>query len=61
MAGLTPAEHKIAELVARGQSNLEIAFNLKITERTVKAHLTSIYEKTKTGNRLGLALLINRG
>ena len=24
---------------------------IKITERTVKAHLTSIYEKTKTGNR----------
>lgn len=50
-AGLTPAEHKVVELVAQGQSNLEIAFNLKITERTVKAHLTSIYEKTKTGNR----------
>jgi DNA-binding CsgD family transcriptional regulator len=27
----------------------------------VKAHLTSVYEKTKTGNRLSLALLINRG
>jgi two-component system nitrate/nitrite response regulator NarL len=61
LAGLTPAEHKVAELVARGQSNLEIAFNLKITERTVKAHLTSIYEKTKTGSRLSLAMLINRG
>jgi two-component system nitrate/nitrite response regulator NarL len=61
LAGLTPAEHKVARLVARGQSNLEIAFNLKITERTVKAHLTSIYEKTKTGSRLSLALLINRG
>ncbi|MCX5819874.1 MAG: hypothetical protein NT047_08190 [Deltaproteobacteria bacterium] len=24
-------------------------------------HLTSLYEKTKTGNRLSLALLINRG
>jgi two-component system nitrate/nitrite response regulator NarL len=61
LVDLTRAEHKVAELVARGQSNLEIAFNLKITERTVKAHLTSIYEKTKTGSRLSLALLINRG
>lgn len=61
LTGLTPAERKIAELVAQGQSNLEIAFNLKITERTVKAHLTSIYQKTKTGSRLSLALLINRG
>lgn len=61
MAKLTRAERNIAELVARGQSNLEIASDLNITERTVKAHLTSIYAKTKTGNRLNLALLINLG
>ena len=61
MAKLTRAERHIAELIARGKSNLEIAADLNITERTVKAHLTSIYEKTKTGNRLNLALLINLG
>jgi two-component system nitrate/nitrite response regulator NarL len=61
MAKLTKAERQIAEFVARGKSNLEIAADLHITERTVKAHLTSIYSKTKTGNRLNLALLINLG
>jgi two-component system nitrate/nitrite response regulator NarL len=61
LAGLTKMERKVAELVAQGETNLEIAADLKITERTVKAHLTSVYEKTKTGNRLSLALLINRG
>lgn len=61
MEKLTKAERNIAELVARGESNLEIAADLNITERTVKAHLTSIYAKTKTGNRLNLALLINLG
>lgn len=61
LAGLTAMEHKVAEMVAQGRTNLEIAADLKITERTVKAHLTSVYEKTKTGNRLSLALLINRG
>ena len=60
-AGLTRMERKVAELVAQGQPNLEIAAGLNITERTVKAHLTSVYEKTKTGSRLSLALLINRG
>jgi DNA-binding NarL/FixJ family response regulator len=60
LAGLTKMERRVAGLVARGQSNLEIAANLDITERTVKAHLTSIYEKTKTGSRLSLALLLNR-
>jgi len=43
MAKLTKAERQIAEFVARGKSNLEIAADLNITERTVKAHLTSIY------------------
>jgi two-component system nitrate/nitrite response regulator NarL len=61
LIGLTKMERRVAELVARGETNLEIASDLKITERTVKAHLTSVYEKTKTGNRLSLALLINRG
>lgn len=61
LSGLTKAERLIAERVAQGASNLEIAAEFKITERTVKAHLTSIYEKTKTGNRLNLALLINMG
>ena len=61
LAELTRMEHKVAELVARGRTNLEIAADLDIAERTVKAHLTSVYEKTKTGSRLSLALLINRG
>lgn len=61
LAGLTKMERRVAEMVAQGRTNLEIAADLNITERTVKAHLTSVYEKTKTGNRLSLALLINRG
>lgn len=61
LESLTKREREIANLIAQGQSNLEVAANLNITERTVKAHLSSIYEKTKTGSRLNLALLINRG
>ncbi len=61
LADLTRMERIVAEQVAVGRTNLEIAADLGITERTVKAHLTSAYEKTKTGNRLGLALLINKG
>ena len=57
---LTPREREIAELVSKGQSNLEVAFELNISERTVKAHLSSTYAKTGTGSRLNLALLFNR-
>lgn len=60
LESLTPREHEIAEVVAQGQSNLEVAYNLNISERTVKAHLSSIYAKTGTGNRLNLALLFNQ-
>jgi DNA-binding NarL/FixJ family response regulator len=61
LESMTKREQEIADLVTQGQTNLEIAANLDIAERTVKAHLSSIYEKTKTGNRLNLALLVNRG
>jgi DNA-binding NarL/FixJ family response regulator len=59
LAALTRMERKVTELVARGLTNLEIAAELTITERTVKAHLTAIYEKVHVGNRLSLALLVN--
>ncbi|HDI59435.1 MAG TPA: response regulator transcription factor [Desulfobacteraceae bacterium] len=61
LASLTPREQEIAKKVAEGLANLEIAADLNITERTVKAHLTSIYEKTGTASRLSLALLVNQG
>lgn len=61
LAVLSQMEHRVAELVSRGLTNLEIAADLDIVERTVKAHLTAIYSKLHIGNRLSLALLINKG
>ena len=57
---LTPMEKTVARLVARGMTNLEIAAELKIAERTVKAHLSAIYDKMHVANRLSLALLVNQ-
>lgn len=57
---LSPREHQIALLVAEGWKNPSIAEELDITERTVKAHLSSIYSKTRTKGRLNLALLIKK-
>ena len=57
---LSDREYQIAGLVAEGLSNLEIAEQLGITDRTVKAHLGAIYAKTSTRGRLGLALLVNQ-
>ena len=47
-------------IAAKGLSNKEIARILKITERTVKAHLASIFELLKVKDRLHLALMLNR-
>jgi DNA-binding NarL/FixJ family response regulator len=60
MAGLTPREREIVNLVAKGDSNKIIARELNITDRTVKAHLSIIFQKLKVNDRLQLALLANR-
>jgi len=55
---LTPREHQIACLVGDGSNNKEIACQLKISERTVKAHLTAVFRKIGIADRLRLALLV---
>ncbi len=59
LRNLSNREFQVARLVAQGLSNQEIGTRLGITERTVKAHLGSIYAKTGTRGRLNLALLLN--
>jgi len=48
---LTIREIEVLANVARGQTSKEIAYQLGITERTVKAHLTSIYNKLGVDSR----------
>jgi DNA-binding NarL/FixJ family response regulator len=59
LADLTTREHEIARRIAGGENNKQIGNELGITERTVKAHLGNIFQKTGTKNRLQLALLAN--
>jgi len=56
---LSEREAQVARLVASAASNKEIASRLAISERTVKAHLTSIFEKLDLRDRLQLSLRIN--
>ena len=55
---LSDREWEVSLLISKGKSNLEIAEQLFISERTVKAHLSSIFKKTNTASRLQLALYI---
>ena len=58
-APLSERERQVARLVAGGASNREVAERLAISERTAKAHLTSIFEKLEVRDRLQLALRVN--
>ncbi len=55
---LTERERDTALLVKEGMSNKEIAARLGITERTVKQHISHIFEKLGVGDRLSLAMLL---
>lgn len=50
---LTDREMEVLTAVARGERSKEVAYQLGISERTVKAHLASIYEKLGVDSRAG--------
>jgi DNA-binding NarL/FixJ family response regulator len=55
---LTPAETRVAELVARGYTNPQVAGVLVVSVRTVQAHLIHIYQKLGLHSRVQLAVLV---
>jgi DNA-binding NarL/FixJ family response regulator len=54
---LTPREVDIVRRVAKGASNKDIAWELKMGEQTVKNHLRRVFRKLHVANRVELALL----
>ena len=54
--GLTPRELEIIAVILGGYSNSDIAAKVAISEKTVKHHLTNIFDKLGVSNRLELAL-----
>lgn len=53
--GLSGREREVAELVARGLSNKEIAARLHLSVRTVESHIRHVLTKVGLGNRTQLA------
>lgn len=53
---LTDREREVAALVGEGMRNKEIAERLFISERTVKTHISNIFQKLDLSDRLELAL-----
>lgn len=57
--GLTHREREVAILAANGASNSDISRDCSISERTVKAHLSAVFEKLNLTDRLQLALRVH--
>jgi len=58
LLSLSNREREVAKMIRSGDNNKTIASTLFISERTVKAHLTSIFKKLNIPDRLHLALFI---
>ena len=53
--GLTPTERRVAELIAQGRSNREVARAMFVTENTVQTHVRHIFQKLGVRSRTELA------
>jgi len=60
MASLTPAQRRILGAIRQGLLNKQIAYELEISEATVKAHITAIFRKLGVNNRTQAVLLAGK-
>ena len=58
LASLTPQQFRVLALVAEGLLNKQIADRLDVQERTVKAHLSAIFEKLGARNRTQASVIL---
>lgn len=56
---ISQREKQIIDLIIKGHANKEIAYDLKISNITVRNHIHNIYEKTKVQSKIELLNLIN--
>jgi DNA-binding NarL/FixJ family response regulator len=59
-AALSKREREIAELVAEGRSNKQVAAALFLSDRTVEYHLSAVYKKLGVRSRTQLAATLGR-
>jgi DNA-binding NarL/FixJ family response regulator len=58
---LTPSERRVAELVATGRSNPEVAQALFLSRKTIERHVSQVLRKLDVRNRTELAAKLRRG
>lgn len=58
MQSLTKRERQVVDIVITGATNKQAAEYLNITERTIKEHMSSIFNKLKVRDRIQLMLTV---
>lgn len=60
LANLTPQQFRVATMVSQGLLNKQIAFELNVTEATIKAHMTEIFRKLGVHSRTQAAVALSQ-
>ena len=60
MAQLTPQQFKVLMMMSRGLLNKQIAYELNVSEATIKAHVSAIMSKLSVNNRTQAVLAANQ-
>ncbi|HHW1578365.1 TPA: response regulator transcription factor ErdR [Pseudomonas aeruginosa] len=60
LASLTPQQFRVLTMVCEGLLNKQIAYDLNVSEATVKAHVTAIFRKLNVRTRTQAALLLQQ-
>ncbi|WP_371186629.1 response regulator [Thalassotalea maritima] len=59
LASLTSQQYKVLRMFADGMLNKQIAYDLHVSEATIKAHATAIFKKLKVRNRTQAVIAIS--
>lgn len=59
VASLTPQQFRVASMLVEGLLNKQIAYELDVTEATIKAHMTEIFKKLGVHSRTQAVLALN--
>ncbi|WP_421654450.1 response regulator [Microbulbifer harenosus] len=59
IATLTPQQFRVATMLAEGLLNKQIAYEMQVTEATVKAHLTALFRKLGVNSRTQAVLALS--
>lgn len=60
LASLTPQQFRVLTMVCEGLLNKQIAYELSVSEATIKAHVTAIFRKLNVRTRTQAALLLQQ-